>query len=978
MISEMWSHEPLLSASSRLSAVSQPEDQRRYDERPPVQHPRARPLTPDPLAATDSAAGGESRGVAPPTLSLLVPTKVTAPQPLVDWVVRERLIAQLDERPGAKLTLVVAPAGFGKTTLVSQWLGNTARHERAVGEPLHRPGTPALRVAWLTLDAYDQDGLRLLAYVAGAIERALPGALPTTLPLLTGAEPAPLHTLLPALLVDLNAIPNGITVVLDDYHTITAEAIHQLVAYLLRHLPAGCRFVVISRIDPPLSLARLRAEGQLSMLRAADLRFTEAETHVFAQRLTRQTLEPSAISALHQQTEGWALALRLALVEHAGTASSTQFPASARYTIGEYLAGEVLAQQPIATQETLLALAVPERFCAGLCAALLGTPHDLPEAERRLDDLVNANLLVEPLDDEWRWFRFHHLFRDLLLRRLRHTAGHAEVRTLQLRAAAWFGDALLIEEAVQLYLAAGDEDAAAGLIERHMAPALGRQSSTASPTTWLRLLPPALIARRPGLALIEARIANARADVPALAASLARVDVLLAAPENTAAPLPWPSFEGDRLVLQGILASWEERFPEALAALQAAMERPVTPVLSVAALSHVGMAMVAEGRYAEGATLLPQLFQPPSPDARGVALASQYAGLCQMHMHEGNFVALERDARQLAQTVAAYQLGETWRCYADAFIGRAAYERSDLATAATALYEIVTRKYRINTALFANCLVGLARIAALHGDSAGVARYEHEMRAFAHEVGSGALNDQMRGCAAWLALTAGNLPGALRVAQDSRPDRLLIIYCFEAPQLAYACALIAAGGRGRLAEAETLVADCLAKAERLHLTRQLVIALAVQALLRQAQGLRSEALTLLGRAVALAAPRKLGRALLDLGPALRPLLQTLADRGTARPFLEPLLLQFERQPGAGFRQPAITYEEPLPEMLTRRETEVLALLAERWSNHEIAEQLGIATNTARKHTSTIYDKLGVRSRREAVAAARAFGLLPPE
>jgi LuxR family maltose regulon positive regulatory protein len=974
MIPESWSQEPLLSASPLRSPIGRHESQLQHDDSPQITHASVAIQRSNAQAAPHNG-GTTARANAAPAVSLLVPTKLAAPQPRADWIVRERLIAQLDARPEAKLTLVVAPAGFGKTTVVSQWLGSMVYAERTVGEPLHMPHMALPPVAWLTLDAYDQDGLRFLAYLAGAIERVRPGALATTLPLLTSAEPIPLHTVLPALLVDLSAIPGGLTVVFDDYHAISAESIHQLVAYLLRHLPAGCRFVVISRIDPPLSLVRLRAEGQLSMVRAADLRFTEYETYALAQRFAKQPLDRSAVSVLHQQTEGWPLALRLALADHAGIVGAAHLPAAARHAIGEYLAGEVLDQQPVAFQETLLVLAVPERFCAGLCAALLGLPHDLSAAERRIDDLNNASLLVTPLDNEWRWFRFHHLFRDLLLRRLRYVAGESAVRTLQIRAAEWFGEAMLIEEAVQLFLAAGDEDAAAALVERHMAPALGRQISNAPPSSWLRLLPPSLIARRPGLALLEARIANARLDMPALEASLARVDRLLAASENTAAPAPWSTFEGDLLVLRGILTCWQERFCEALATLRAALERPVTPVLAVPALNYIGMALVAEGRYTEGVVLVQQLLgseRMGSPESR---LATSYVGVCQMHLQEGDFVALERDARQLLHMVRAHQLGETWHCYAQAFVGRAAYERSDFATAFAALYETVRRKYRTNTALFVNCLIGLARCAALQGDAAGAAGYEQEMRSFASEVGSGVLNEQLRGCVAWLALSGGNLAGALRAAPENGSQRLLITHSFEAPQLAQACALIAAGGRGRLAEADAIVSTSIATAERLHLTRQLTIALAVRALVRQAEGMRADALHALERAVALAAPRQMGRSLLDLGPALQPLLQTLADRGVARGFIEPLLQQLDRQQRAASSQLPITYQAPLPEMLTPRETEVLVLLAERWSNQEIAEQLGIATNTARKHTSTIYDKLGVRGRREAVAAARAFGLL---
>ncbi len=913
---------------------------------------------------------------APQNLPPLVPTKLSAPQPLHEWVLRERLFALLDATPCAGLTLVVAPAGFGKTTLVAQWVQRQMSYERAVGVRGHSSSPAHAPAAWLTLDAYDQEGLRFLVYLAGAIEHARPGTLVTTLPLLNAVGPAPLYMLLQAILVDLSTVTGTLTLVLDDYHAVTSTPVHQLVAYLVRRLPPQCRLVVISRVDPPLPLAQLRAAGRLAILRSADLRFTETEARLLIRRLTHRALDEAAIAALLEQTEGWALALRLAITEQAGEPGKSQLPATTRFAIGEYLANEVLANQPEPLQRSLMALAIPDRFCAELWAAL-DDPTDTPGGmERRIEELLRANLLIVALDEAWHWFRFHPLFRDLLLRRLRQTTDAPTLRALQLRAARWFGEAMLLEEAIQLYLAAGDEDTAARLIEQAMAPALGRNLSTGPTETWLRLLPPAVIARRPGLALIEARLANAQINIPLMARSLARVDTLLAAQPPAAFEPPWPTFNGDRMALQGMLESWRGRHAEALSTLLLALKQPIAPVLAASAVNHIGMALVAEGRYAEEVTLARACITPPTTKAEAAATASQYVGLCQMHLQAGDFLALAEDAGRLAELVAAQQPGEVWRCYADAFLGRVAYERLDMATAEDVLRAVIDRRYQVNTLLFINCLIGLARIGALAGDGASTARYEQDVQRFARETGGVALMDHARGCATWLALRAGNVSTALRLSQEIGPDRLMLSYGFESPQLARAAALVASGGRGNLMEAEVVIARCIAESERLHLTRHLTIALAMQALLRQAQGRSFEALTPLERAVTLAAPRGMGRTLLDLGPALRPLLHALAERGIARAYVEALLRHDEREPDAWPLPSHNLASEHLPELLTRRETEVLALLAERWSNQEIAERLGITTNTTRKHTSTIYEKLGVNSRREAVTVARALGLLP--
>jgi LuxR family transcriptional regulator, maltose regulon positive regulatory protein len=410
-------------------------------------------------------------------LRLLVPTKLLAPHPLATWVQRARLLTRLSASSQARLILVVAPAGFGKSTLVTQWLLESVSDEglalqvgsASAEPPASLPAQPS-SFAWLTLDEHDQNPLSFLTYIVGAIDRVAPGLLSATLDLLNDTDTPPPYLLLQALLVDLSALPLHLTLVLDDYHLIAAEPIHQAVAYLLRHLPAHCRLVIISRTDPALPLGRLRAERQIAELRAADLRFTTAEIDALLTGLTGAAPSAAQVALLQQQTEGWAIALQLAATAALGGASSGLGTATRQIT--EYLADEVLAQQTPEAQQTLLTLAIPERFCARLCAALLDLPTTPITGEQRLDQLVRANLFLIPLDEEQRWYRFHHLFRGLLLRHATLVLGEHSVRDLHRRTAHWLTAEGLIEEALRHLLSAGDEDAATGLIERRFVPAL--------------------------------------------------------------------------------------------------------------------------------------------------------------------------------------------------------------------------------------------------------------------------------------------------------------------------------------------------------------------------------------------------------------------------------------------------------------------------------------------------------------------------
>ncbi|NTU79001.1 MAG: hypothetical protein HGA45_06305 [Chloroflexales bacterium] len=904
--------------------------------------------------------------------TLLVPTKLTAPQPHAWWVRRERLLAQLAPALPTRLTLVIAPAGFGKSTLVTQWLSERMKIEGRRMKPGSAPDAGPSSFAWLTLDEHDQDGLRFLAYLAGAIERVSPQALPTTRPLLTAPEPPPLYLLLQALLVDLSALPSGLTLVLDDYHTITAEAVQQAVAYLLRHLPPTCHLVLLSRADPPLPLARLRAEQQLTELRAADLRFTAEEAGALLTNLLDRAPAPSLVSSLHAETEGWAIALQLAALAQRAPASNAPPQGQAQYQLAEYLADEVLDRQPAPLQAALLALAVPERVCAGLAAALLDPPDDLLGAEERLSALVRANLLL-PLDVEGRWYRFHHLFRELLLRRLRLAVGPAAVEALQLRAARWLEAADLVKEAVRLYLAAGAEDAAADLVERLLLSRLGRDRSS-TPGAWLRLLPADLVARRPGLTLLEARRAANIFDLAALAEHLRRLDMLLAAQGESEWMPPWSSFTADAQALQGILHCWQGRLVEAVPALQAALAQGPVARLALQALVLLGQALAALGRYDDAVRMI-DAFGTRSPSRPGGMAFTSFC-LCGVHIHAGALNAVTREAWRLREMATAPDLDPLWTGYAEAFLAVVAYERSDLAVAAAHYSAVVERKDQVHGPTYLGSLVGLALIAAAEGDFAVASDYEQEVWAYAAEVGGSFLRHQALGLATRLALARGEITSALRMAEEIGPDiHLGMSYGITIPQLSKARALIAGGDIAALTQADAVVAACLAEIAPLHNVPLLVQTLVTQALLRQAQGRPDEALAALDQARHAAEPGGHIRAFLDGGPALAPLLRTLAAQRPGEAFVQHLLAWEQAPAPAVVPMPAIRGPR-MPELLTRREDEILTLLAERWSDKEIAEQLVITPNTVRRHTSTIYGKLGVGSRREAVEVARALGLLP--
>jgi len=413
-----------------------------------------------------SPAGG-----AAPGRDVLVATKFHVPP--AGFVPRPRLLKRLTEGSGRGLTVVCTPAGFGKTTVLGDW----ARRSRQ----------PA---AWLSLDAGDNDPARFWRYVAAALERVRPGVAAPVVALLRGAQHPPLEAVATVVINQLMSVPSegGAALVLDDYHLIEAPPVHDSVTFLLDRLPPGLRLVLSSRVDPPLPLARLRARGQLAELRAADLRFTLAETAAFLREVTGLDLPTASVASLQDRTEGWAAGVQLAALSLRGHADPAGFIAtfagSHRYVL-DYLTEEVLAGQPEQVLRFLLGTSVLDRLCGPLCDAVTGRT----DSQALLKELERANLFVVPLDEVRQWWRYHHLFADLLRARLAQEQP-TRVPELHRAAAAWHEERGFADDAVRHAMAAGETGWAARLVERHV-EALLRRSEGATLDRWLSALPAA-------------------------------------------------------------------------------------------------------------------------------------------------------------------------------------------------------------------------------------------------------------------------------------------------------------------------------------------------------------------------------------------------------------------------------------------------------------------------------------------------------
>jgi LuxR family maltose regulon positive regulatory protein len=399
-------------------------------------------------------------------------------------VPRPRLGELLAEGMGRKLTLISAPAGFGKTTLLSEWRMLHSESDWSVG--------------WVSLDEGDDDLVRFLSYLVAALQTIEPEIGQDVLLLLRSPQPSPVETVMTALINDVAQIPQDFALILDDFHVITNEAIHHAVAFFLEHLPPQAHLVIASRTDPPFPLARLRARGQMTEINAADLRFTPEEAAAFLRGVMGLDLSGESVAALDEKIEGWIAGLQLAALSARGREDASHlaeaFTGSNRHVFG-YLAEEVLDQQPDDVQNFLLQTSVLERLSPPLCDAVTGRG----DGQEMLERVEEANLFTVALDDAGHWYRYHHLFADALRRRLRQSNPELEPE-LHLRASEWYEREGFAKEAVRHALNADDSDRAALLMERHARTMLARTEMTVL-SGWISALPAEVVCSRPRLCL---------------------------------------------------------------------------------------------------------------------------------------------------------------------------------------------------------------------------------------------------------------------------------------------------------------------------------------------------------------------------------------------------------------------------------------------------------------------------------------------
>lgn len=887
-------------------------------------------------------------------IEYLLKTKLYKPTPRPFLVPRPHLISKLDSGLNGKLTLVSAPAGFGKTTLLADWL--TAQS--------------MTKIAWLSLDGRDNDPARFLAYFVAALQQIAPtlgDAIADTLNgfMPDGKEPIQESALI-SLLNEIAELSQPFILVLDDYHHITNSDVQNALIFLLDNLPPPMHLVIATRADPPWALSRLRVRQEINELRIRDLRFTPEETAVFLNKTMALTLSPEDIIALEARTEGWIAGLQLAALTLQKDADKSQFIhafTNSNRFVFDYLAEEVLERQPPAVQEFLLKTSILAQMSDELCTAIL----EQKNVNGMLAQLEQSNLFLVSLDNEQRWYRYHHLFADLLHNRLRQTYPD-HISALHGRAAEWFAAQGMIADAVDHARAADDFAQVVRLVKGN-AFAMLDTGALATLKGWLDALPRETILAEPWMSLFYAWTVAYMGQTDAVERHLQQAEQGLAAENRENAQ----HLRGHIAAIRTFLAKLNGQMAESIQLANTALtDLPVDDFKTrsfVAAM--LGTALQTMGDIGAAAQAY-----------KTAVFTSRQAGNSHMAVHAlCDLVGLQLLQGRLNQAEAtcreALQLAEDnaknsgrplpGAAYAHARLSNILLRRNDLDAALQhAKIGVHLSQQRGQADILTFCFLALA---AVQFDRDDAENWRQTLQQAKQVERDAAMHTAI---VDFVAVEFGLVDGDVETAVNwAKTNQLHADNEIEAGQTFYYLFL------SRLLIAQNQPDKALTLLDRLLAIEEksgamgLVISIRIlQALAWQAAKNNKQALTALKRAITIAEPEGYVRIFMEDGAIMRPLLQQLAHQGIAIAYVNQLLIALD-----GTKTAAPPRISPLEEPLTDREIEVLRLMATEMRTPEIADRIVVSVHTIRSHIKNIYRKLNVHNRYEAVAKARQLELL---
>ena len=909
----------------------------------------------------------------------ILTTKLYAPPPRPKAVPRPRLTELLNKGLYRKLTLISAPAGFGKTTLASEWVTGCGR-----------------AAAWLSLDELDNNPADFLAYLIAALQTTIENIGEEVLSELGAPQSPPIESLLARLLNEISAISGKLILVLDDYHTLQASAVDSAITFLLKHLPPQMHLVITTREEPHFPLAQLRARDLLTELHVTELRFTSSEAVEFLNQAMGLSLVEKEIAALERRTEGWVAGLQLAAlalqrISVQGEQDTTNFIDSftgSNHFVMDYLVEEVLQQQPESIQNFLMCTSVLNRFCGPLCDAVLRASSG--SSQKILEYLTHANLLVIPLDDKRHWYRYHQLFADVLQARLQKEQPD-QIGDLHRRACDWYEQNGFRADGIRHAFAAEDFGRAADLLDLDWVENKRNYFRNTAWFGWANALPDQFVRNRPRLNLSLAWEMLFLGELEVAEARMLDVERLLTqASESTGrsdGPLNRIGIENEEKTraLRGLLAIARAFHAQALGDVAGTVEHAHRGLAFVPETDHhtrglasalLGLAHVAEGRLETAHTCMAQGMANLRLAHNLLFATSGTFVLANIRIAQGRLWDAIFTYEQSLQQVSV-QGTPRLQGAADLHLGLSELYREQGNVEAATKHLLISEELGKPAALpewpYPLYLVQ-ARQKKARGDFAGALALLEQAEPL-YQRGPVPNVRPVAALRAEVWIAQGKLPEVFAWARGQNlaaDDELSYLREFE--HITLARALVSPHGTGRLeGSIHTglgLLVRLLEAAEAGGRNGRVIDILLLQALTHQRQGDILLALMALERALTLAEPEGYVRVFVDEGMPMAALLRAAVQEGIMADYAGKLLSAFGAEDGYRSGQ-----QEALVEPLSGRELEILALIAAGNKNQEIADQLFISLNTVRYHTKNLYGKLGVNRRTQAVAKAQELALI---
>ena len=892
----------------------------------------------------------------------LLQTKLHPPHVLAHAVARPRLWERLDAASDSPLTVISAPAGYGKTTLVSSWI--QARQASSGGK---------FNPAWLSLDERDSDLAVFLRYLCASLDQVFPGVCDCSLELLNGPVTPPLFDLVRELSNEMEALPEDLIVVLDDYHSLTSGNVGNLLAALMRYWPPRLHMVLVTRHRLDLPLATMRARGYLTELTADDLRFTTSEVEDYLSKVVK--VEPASlmVEQLANQTEGWAAGLNLATLpmRRKGIIVRLSNRLDMSSNILDYMIEDVLANEPAEIGDFLYRIAILDRWCVSLCDAVTGAEVESSQAAAAVNWLESTNFFIVPLDGDREWYRFHRLLRDALRQCAARTFTPEQIAGFHRRAARWFMSQGLVEEALHHATTIQDYDLAAEVVESGFIEALNREDRT-SLERWVGLFPSSFTEAHAGLLCIRLIVEQMAWRLDDMGRSTQQLKLLLAGPPAPRTTLPIPLLSGVALCIEAILAylTNQQDVSEALSVQGMRLLGYDLPYVRGGAITFWALSSQANGRASVVEPAILAEYESLA-DRNSTYAVRALMGLVCSALQDGRLDAAHHYASMMKEKSeqGGYSLMLSWAHF---WLGLIEFEWNELAEAREHFELVTEHRYTSHTQAARGSMIGLSFIQALCDEwdesfaTVSLAS-QYDMNVLGDESPS------IRALRGRLQSMRGDCAAALRWIHSLTtpvPNQPMIF--FLEPHLMKVRTLIAQEMMAALREEALPILDAYDDiARRTNNVRYQVHLGAYRAVVLDMLGEHESALAYLRRAVEWGQAGGFIRSFTGHGARMQAMLRQLATGSASGvgAYARHLLDAFELP-----AQPTVSVQA-LDEPLTAREIDVLLLMRDRLSDKEIAAKLSISVGTVKRHSANLYGKLGVNKRWDAVSRAEEIGIL---